>query len=67
MTKGFLPATSASGTFPDDSLPGKYALFGYFFPPKIPFAISTSPLFSFSTRNAFLKFRRCHLQTFLLV
>lgn len=36
MTKGFLPATSASGTFPDDSLPVKYALFGYIFPPQMP-------------------------------
>lgn len=36
MTKGFLPTTSASGTFPDDSLPVKYALFGYFLPPQMP-------------------------------
>lgn len=36
MTKGFLPATSASGIFPDDSLPVKYALYGYIFPPEMP-------------------------------
>lgn len=55
MTKGFLPATSPSGTFPDDSLPVKYALFGYFLPPQMPFATSTSTLFSFGAGNAFLK------------
>lgn len=65
MTKRFLSATSAFGTFPDDSLPVKYALFGYFLPPQMPFTTSTSPLFFFGTGNAFLKFIWCCLQTFL--
>ena len=44
MTKCFLLETSAFGPFPDNSLPVKYALFGYFLPPQMPFATSTSPV-----------------------
>ena len=70
MTKGFLPATSASGIFPDDSLPVKYALFGYIFPPEMPLppqlvscsfsvqGITSSCLYS-ATYKLFFLFRAC--------